>query len=558
MLCSRFLRPGNSHTGSPGAPGTKDTWLFRIVDRPYRAMLRWSMSHRWAIVLLSVLVFLSTIPAFKAVGKSFLPTDDQSEFEVTVRMPIGSALEGSEAVMTQLEAELRSLPHVRYLLTTIGADAQRRPDRGSIVVGLTPAENRKESQLAIMAAARQKLAKFRDLTIGVQLPAIISGSGPNKDLQFFIQGPDLAQLNRYTQVFRARLAQMRGVTDIDSSYEEGKPEIRVRINRDKAADLNVSVSSIANAMRTLVGGDDQVTTYREGDDRYDVQLRVDRRYRSSPAALERLYVPSATLGNVPASNVAAFEEGSGPVQIERVNRQRQILITANIVEGQALSNVLPVLAETEKSLNMPASYSTGLIGQSKEFGRAALLFVIAFGLSIIFMYMVLAAQFESFVDPVTILISLPLSIPFALGSLWLAGENFSIVYTSLGILILFGIVKKNAILQVDHIKSLRRDGMPRFQAIIKGCEDRLRPILMTTAALVAGMIPLALGSGAGAGTRRTVAIVVIGGQSLCLLLTLLLTPVAYSIFDDIGSGSFLPKFLRRRRSEVRPAHDYAD
>ena len=555
MLCSRFLKPEGNQPG--GSHATKDTWLFRVIDRPYRAMLRWSMSHRWAIVLVSLLVFLSTIPIFKAVGKSFLPTDDQSEFEVTVRMPIGSALEGSEAVMTQLEAELRELPHVRYLLTTIGADAQRRPDRGSIVVGLVPTDERKQSQLEIMSMARKRLQKFRDLTIGVQLPAIISGSGPNKDLQYFLQGPDLAQLNRYTQVIRARLAQMPGVTDIDSSYEEGKPEIRVLINRDKAADLNVSVSSIATAMRTLVGGDDQATTYREGDDRYDVQLRVNKRNRSTAAALERLYVPSGTLGNVPASNVASFQEGSGPVQIERVNRQRQILITANIVEGQALSNVLPVLAETEKSLNMPPGYSTGLIGQSKEFGRAALLFVVAFGLSIIFMYMVLAAQFESFIDPVTILISLPLSIPFALGSLWLAGENFSIVYTSLGILILFGIVKKNAILQVDHIKSLRREGLPRLQAIIKGCEDRLRPILMTTAALVAGMIPLALGSGAGAGTRRTVAIVVIGGQSLCLLLTLLLTPVAYSLFDDFGNSSLMRRIFRRK-PETEPAHDFAD
>jgi HAE1 family hydrophobic/amphiphilic exporter-1 len=294
------------------------------------------------------------------------------------------------------------------------------------------------------------------------------------------------------------------------------------------------VASIATALRTLVGGDEQVTTYREGDDRYDVQLRVDNEFRNSPRALERLYVPSALLGNVPVSNVASLEENVGPIQIERYNRQRQIMLTANLVRGQSLSNVLAVLDREVAALNMPPDYRTGLIGRSKEFGRSSAAFVVAFLLSLIFMYMVLAAQFESFIDPVTILISLPLSVPFALISLLLAGENFSIIYSSVGILILFGIVKKNSILQIDHIKALRREGHDRLHAILAGCEDRLRPILMTTAALVAGMIPMALGGGAGAGSRRTVAIVVIGGQTLCLLLTLLVTPVAYSFFDDVA------------------------
>jgi HAE1 family hydrophobic/amphiphilic exporter-1 len=327
---------------------------------------------------------------------------------------------------------------------------------------------------------------------------------------------------------------MPGVVDLDTSYESGKPEVRLIIKRDQAADLGVNVDSIANGMRTLVGGDPQVTYYREGDDRYDVQLRVDENFRNSPDALSKLYVPSSRLGNVPLSNVAQLVQSTGPTKIERFNRQRQILISGNIVQGQALSNVLPVLNQTVSDLDMGPDYSTGLVGASKEFGRAASGFIFAFLLSLIFMYMILASQFESFIDPVTILISLPLSIPFALLSLLLTHKNFSIIYTSLGILVLFGIVKKNSILQIDHIKALRREGVQRLDAIIRGCEDRLRPILMTTAALVAGMIPLALGSGAGAESRRTVAIVVIGGQTLCLLLTLLATPVLYSLFDDLS------------------------
>lgn len=530
MLCSRFLKPT---VAKHGAKDTKESFLFRIFDVPYKALLRWSMAHRWAIVLVALAVFASTAPLMNALAKDFLPTDDQSEFEVLVRMPPGSSLDGSDAAMKSLEAELKSLPGVRNMLTTLGSDAQKQVDRGSILLELTPPKER-PSQAQLMLQARRKLARFHDMVIAVQLPSLFQGAGQESDFQFYVKGPDLNQLDKYTKTIKAKLATIPGVTDIDSSYEAGKPELRVRINRDKASDLNVSVSSVATALRTLVGGDTQATTYREGDDRYDVQLRVDKEFRSSPSALSRLFVPSTTLGNVAVSNVAALEESTGPTQISRVNRQRQILISANFVNGQALSNVIPLVDETVRSLNLSPEYSTGLLGKSKEFGRAIGLFLLAFALSFVFMYMILAAQFESFIDPITILLSLPLSVPFALASLLLAHENFSIIYTSLGILVLFGIVKKNSILQIDHIKSLRREGLPRLDAILQGCEDRLRPILMTTAALVAGMIPLALGGGAGAGSRRTVAIVVIGGQTMCLILTLVVTPVAYSLFDDLA------------------------
>jgi len=328
-----------------------------------------------------------------------------------------------------------------------------------------------------------------------------------------------------------------GVVDLEMTYESGKPEVSVNINRDKAADLNVNVAQVANAMRVLVGGDDQVTTYKEGDDRYDVLLRVSKEFRNSPQAIERLYVPSATLGNVPLSNVASLKVGSGPTSIDRYNRQRRVLVMANVNKGLALGDLIAIVQKEIDQMNLPAEYRHGAVGRSKELGRAVTNFLMAFLLSVVFMYMILAANYESFIDPITILLSLPLSVPFALLSLFLARENFSIVYTSLGILVLFGIVKKNSILQIDHIKGLRRGGMSRREAVFQGCDDRLRPILMTTAALVAGMLPLAFGTGAGAGTRRTVAIVVIGGQSLALVLTLLVTPVAYTFFDDVAHWS---------------------
>ena len=539
MLCSRYLKVADNG----GRPKSRQTRFFQAIAGPYRRMLYWSMTHRWAVVIGCLLIALSSIPLAIGIGKDFLPQDDQSQFEVTVKLPPGSSLEGSEEVMREVEAELGQLPGVRALLTRIGADVRRQVDRASVIVELVPIEERKQSQQELMLMARERLARFRDLTIGVQLPALIQGA-TRYDLQFYIQGPDLERLEQYASVLIGRLSEVPGVADLDSSYEPGKPEVQVRINRDKAAELGVSVASIASALRTLVGGDEQVTTYREGQDRYNVQLRVAEEFRNSPEALERLFVPSSKLGNVPLSNVAELIETSGPTQIMRWNRQRQIMIQANIVEGQSLSNVLAILNRTVAELNLPPEYRTGLIGQTKEFGRAGRAYFMAFLLAIAFMYMVLAAQFESFIDPVTILLSLPLSVPFALLSLMVAGENFSVIYSSVGIFVLFGIVKKNAILQIDHIKAIRRsEPVSRLEAIMRGCEDRLRPILMTTLSLVAGMLPLALGGGAGSGSRRTVAIVVIGGQTLCLLLTLLITPVAYSIFDDIAHA---PLWARMR------------
>lgn len=541
MLCSRFL-----HQAEPSELGsTKDTLLFRMLAGPYERMLRWSMRHRWAIVMLAVLIMLSSVPIFMRMGKDFLPQDDQSEFEVTARMPVGSSLEGTRGVVQEMEAALRQLPGVIHIVTTIGSDIQKRVDRASMIVELVGETERQKDQYQLMALARERLGRFRDVIIGINPPSAFS-AGSTKDFQFYLQGPDLIQLDQYTQKVKGRLSAIPGVKDLESSYEGGKPEIRVRINRDKASDLGVSVASVAGALRVLVGGDDRVTSYREGDDRYDVSLRVQDRFRNSTDALHRLYVPSASQGNVPVANIASFMESSGPVQIERYNRQRQITISANLTGGLAQSQVTPILEQIVSELHMPPEYKTGLLGRSREMGRTATAFLTAFLMSIIFMYMVLAAQFESFIDPITILISLPLSIPFALISLIVVGQNYSVIYSSVGILVLFGIVKKNSILQIDHIKSLRRqENLPRLQAIMKGCEDRLRPILMTTAALVAGMIPMALGGGAGSASRRTIAIAVIGGQTLCLLLTLLVTPVIYSLFDDLANSSIFSRWGRK-------------
>jgi HAE1 family hydrophobic/amphiphilic exporter-1 len=262
---------------------------------------------------------------------------------------------------------------------------------------------------------------------------------------------------------------------------------------------------------------------------------ASEQFRQNTDLLNQLTVPSSKGGTIELSKVVRLEDGTAPTSIDRINRQRQVTITAAVSPNGSETEALKALQTAAAQLGMEQGYTTGVTGQSKQLGQANYYFMLAFILSFIFMYLVLAAQFESFIHPVTILLTLPLAIPFALLSTFLAGQKLNI-FSALGILVLFGIVKKNAILQISHTNDLRAHGMNRYSAIIQANRDRLRPILMTTIALVAGMIPLIVGRGAGAATNRSIGVLVVGGQSLCLLLTLLAVPVFYSVFEDLSES----------------------
>ncbi|MFL6214949.1 MAG: efflux RND transporter permease subunit [Blastocatellia bacterium] len=545
MLASRFVKRKAGHK-------SKESRLYRYIDGPYTAMLKWSMAHRKTVMLVALMVMLSTGWLFRHMGIDFMPQDDQSQMEVTLRLPEGTSLDATDAMMREISDKMRGdLPQglIDHILTTVGGDQQQRVNRASIFFEFIPMDKRRVTQAQLIEAARgwfTQQGKYKDYHPAVMPPAALSGGGnQNTDILFVIRGPEIAKLKEYSSHFVDLLHNTPGASDVDTSLEEGKPEIRVNINRDKASDLGVSVGSIATALRTMVGGQ-VISSYRSGDDRYDVRLRVDKRYRDSADAIARLYVPSIKAGNVRLDSVVALDSGIGPAQIDRYNRQRQAIITCNVARGHAASEIMTVLNTYLPNVAMDNGYDAGFSGRSREMGRAAGAFVLAFLLSLTLMYMILAAQFESFIHPVTILLSLPLSVPFALFSLMVTGQNFSIIFSSIGILMLFGIVKKNAILQIDHTNNLRRrHGMPLYDAVIKACRDRMRPILMTTFALVAGMTPMAFGTGPGAMSRRSVAIMIIGGQLLCLLLTLLVTPVAYSLFDDVATS---PRWARLGRA----------
>ena len=540
---------GTLDSGHGTESDSKHTSWFRHVDGVYTWLLRFSMAHRWVIVTLCALVFLSIAPLFMFVGKNFLPVDDQSQFEVTIRAKEGSSLGATAQVFERAAVEIRKMPGVTDTLVTVGGGQQQVVNSGSIYVKLAPIEDRDLSQEKMMAETRDLLAnreKFPDelqLRTAVQQVAAFSGGGfRNANVQFLISGPDLKNLQEYSSKIVEKMKTIPDAVDVDSTLISGKPEVRLEVDRDLAADLGVRIGDVSQALNTLVAGQ-EATTFNQGTDQYEVHVRAINTYRTDVEGLKRLIVPSTKLGWVTLDRLVKVSSGTGPSSIDRTNRQRQVTLLANTRPGGSATSISSAIDSYVKTLSLPAGYRTGYVGQSKELGKSLYYFALAIVLSFIFMYIVLAAQFESFIHPVTILLTLPLSIPFGIVSLLIAGQTVNI-FSGLGLLLLFGVVKKNAILQIDHTMNLRSHGMNRYDAIIQANRDRLRPILMTTIALVAGMLPLIWSSGAGSGTNRSIGVLVVGGQTLCLLLTLLAVPVFYSIFDDASEFGIFQRIGR--------------
>ncbi|MFL6192544.1 MAG: efflux RND transporter permease subunit [Thermoanaerobaculia bacterium] len=555
MLASRWLKAKDAgEHGQPEERSTRERGLYGRVERGYLRLLDWSMAHRWVVVVVMILVFVSTVPLFMAVDKNFLPNDDESQFQVVVRAPEGANLETTQTILESVASRVRKLPGVETTVVTIGDDPQKTLNLGSVYVQLSDPKTRELDQFQLMQRVREEiLPQYQALNLRAQVAQVSAfGGGVDNEIMFWLGGPDLDKLNVYAQKLEAALAAVPGTTDVDTNFIVGKPELGVRIDRAKSADLGVRVQDIASSLNVLVGGQ-KATSYFEGGEEYEVHVRAGEADRNNPKAIGSIEVPSASRGTVALRDVVALSEGTGPSLINRLNRRRQVMVTANMQPGFSSQTAIDTLNRTAAELKMPASFSYGLTGRSREQGKAANAFMMAFLLSIIFMYLILAAQFESWLHPITILMSLPLTVPFALLSLLVLNQSVNI-FSSLGILVLFGIVKKNSILQIDHTNGLRAKGMPRAEAIREANRDRLRPILMTTFAFVAGMIPLVASSGTGAGTNRAIGSVILGGQLMSLVLTLIGTPVAYSIFDDWSqsrvfsrAGERMARMFGRRR-----------
>jgi HAE1 family hydrophobic/amphiphilic exporter-1 len=529
MMASRYLRREDLHH-----EGSRDKGLYAKIEGVYVKMLDWSMAHRWVIVTAMVLVFFSTIPLFMVVDKTFLPFDDEGQFMITVRAPEGSSVETTAKISESIAARVRRMKAVDTTVITIGDDPQQTLNLASIYVKLKGFGERDKDQYQVMDDIRKEiLPQYQRLNLRTQVaPVNEFGGGTDAEVMFWIGGPDLGQLDKYARELTSVIKDPKlGTTDVDTNFVVGKPELGVRIDRDKSTDLGVRVQDLAATLNVLVGGQ-QATSYYEGGEEYEVHVRADEQSRNNVAAISQIEVPSARGQNVRLNDLVQLQEGTGPSIINRLNRRRMVMVLANMKPGYSSQTVMDLLSKKAVELKMPGSFSYGFTGRAREQQKAGINFMLAFILSIIFMYLILAAQFESWVHPITILLSLPMTVPFALLSLVLLNQSVNI-FSALGIVVLFGIVKKNSILQVDHTNQLRQRGLPRPEAIREANRDRFRPILMTTMAFVAGMIPLVASGGVGAATNRAIGATIIGGQTLVLLLTLLATPVLYSIFDDV-------------------------
>ena len=574
MMSARLLRLKDAAAGHTSAHTHHDTvasassrrGFYALIDRSYTWLLRLAMRHRLAVAVIAIAVALASIPLYRVVKQEYIPTDvDEAEFDVNVNGPEGTNMEAMNAAMLAIEKDLLSTPGVRLILSSAGGSFLGGVNQGGVYVRIAPHDERVFSltklwnsiknghplaafrgnytQRDVMQEVRRRMQKYAPLRFGVRNAPSFNIGGGNNDIDFVFRGPELTELAKYAEAMREKTKEIGGIVDADTTLKLDKPELRVHINRDRAADLGVDTSDISTALRLMVGGDDQVSRFRDPsvNEDYDVQLRLTERDRKDSATISRLYVPSSRGGLVRLDNLVDIKEDFSPSRIDRLDRQRQASMRAGVAPGYALADRLDALRKAAAEMNLPAAYTTTIAGRGRELERTFAEFLWAFLLSVIFMYMILASQFESTIHPFTILLSLPLSVPFALLSLWLMNDTLNL-YSALGVLVLFGVVKKNAILQIDHMNNLRTLGMEREGAIIQGNRDRLRPILMTTLALVAGMTPLALGTGPGAEERRSIAIVVIGGQSLSLLLTLIATPVVYSVLDDLSSTARWRRF----------------
>ncbi|MGZ5437348.1 MAG: efflux RND transporter permease subunit [Pyrinomonadaceae bacterium] len=574
VMSSRLIRV--KETGGHGQAASRKGF-YRWIDRGYTWMLSFAMRHRIAVSVVSILVILSVIPLYRSVKQEFIPSNvDEAEFEVNINGPEGTNMQVMNAAMLEIEKQIMATHGVRLVLSSAGGSFIGGLNSGGAYVRIAPHEERTLSltriwtelkkgkpwqafrgnytQQDVMQEIRRRLQKFAPMRAGVRNSNSFNfGAGGRFDIDFVLRGPEIEKLSEYAEELGKRASKLGGIVDIDTSLKLNKPELRVKIDRQRAADLGVDTSDISTNLRLMVGGEDQASRYRDEslNEDYDVQIRLSARDRSDQETIGRLYVPSSRGGIVRLDNLVNITREISPSRIDHLDRERQVSLRASIAPGYALADRIEALRGEVSKMNLPAAYTTTVAGRARELERTFVEFVWAFILSVIFMYMILAAQFESTVHPITILLSLPLSMPFGLLSLWLTSDTLNL-YSALGLLVLFGVVKKNSILQIDHMNKLREMGMERAQAIMQGNRDRLRPILMTTLALVASMLPLALGTGPGAEERRSIAVVVIGGQTLSLLLTLIATPVAYSLLDDLGSTARWKRWARAAHALTEP------
>lgn len=538
-LASLFLR--RTATGSKHEEEAQHDFIHRL----YMGILQWSLNHRWVIVGICVLVLASTIPINQMIGRDWMPQEDQSELGIYLEMPEGTSLDGTERMTLNIEKAVRNIPGVRAVVPQSSMMLDRVTMSYTTVL-LEPPDKRApigEMGQKIRAAVRP----FAVARPRITFPNALGGRDTFAPIRAMLLGPDLLTLVGIAKEVNQDILKEPSIADVKVNLNLNNPEMQVDIDRQLASDLGVRVSDVASAVRLLMSGEDEISTFKENSEQYPVTIRLNGAQRDDPSSLGRLLVPSSKQGLIRLDSIAKLERGVGPSRIDRTNRQFSVGIYGNVTPGNSLDQAATAVKRVIDSQTLPPGYRMAFSGQVKILEETTTNMLLAMALASVFMYMVLAAQFESLIHPFIILTTLPLSIPFALLSLIATGRSLNL-FSALGILLLLGIVKKNGILQIDYMNRLRDEGIGLRAAILEANRVRLRPILMTTFSIVAGLVPTAIGIGAGASQRSAIAITIIGGQMLCLLLSLLVVPVGYSLVEDAKAW-----FAGRRGRAATPA-----
>lgn len=555
MLSSRMLRKQTRMNAVFRAL----EWAFRKLEGAYGVLLGWCLRHRAVVVVLAVLVFAGSLGLGKFVHAEFKPDEDRAEFQVLLKAPLGASLLQTRELLDEIRHRLARTPEIEYTFYTIGAGELGRVNEGSMYVRMTPkavrTHARQRTQNQLMQYVRDRIAGLPSARTAVQEVDAIAGSigWRSTTIQYELCGPDLVALGGLAAKYTDWLAKDGGFTDIDTTYEPGRPETTILVNRDRADDLGVSPAAIADTVRAAIGGVD-VAKFRSGRDRYDITVRFLESGRNDPQRIMDLQVPSTKGGgNVEMRNVAYILPSSVPVEINRYNRQREITLLANLKEGTVLGDASKRINQFTRGNHLPSDYSTAWTGQVQIMEESFANLGFTMILSVLVIYMVLAAQFESLVHPFTIMLALPLAFVGALAALAVFRLTVNIM-TMMAFIFLLGLVAKNAILLLDYTNTLRdRDGLAKHDALRRAGPVRLRPILMTTVAMILGMLPSALGTGEGSEGRQPMAVAIIGGLISSTMLTLLVVPVVYSLLDPLSEW-FKRRFLRLGdKHETAPA-----
>lgn len=517
----------------------KVSWLTLKMQDAYVAVLRLCLRLRWLVLLLVLLTCIWGVYLLKSVGKEFLAQDDQSYYTVKLSFPKGWSLARISKELEPIESDLRALPHVQKVLCTI---ADTDITAVTVFIGMDSYAKRKPyTQFNSMSDARKALSRYQ-----LVKPSVTQDG--DAQFSFVVVGDELGPLEKINDQMLAKLRTTPGILDLDTSLVVAVPEVQVLIDPVRALALNVSPSDAAQAISVLIGGQ-KVTSFEESGRSYDVRMRLRAKDRQTPNDVLQVFVSDSGGKPVQLNSVADVSTTLAPSTIQRYQRKRMVELTSNLSPELTLEQAQDKAQAYLAELHPPAGYGPQDSGDSKLMGEAAIAAFQAFLLSVMFMYMVLASQFENLLDPLIILFTIPLSLPFALLSLVLSGMTLNL-FSVLGLFLLFGVVKKNAILQIDRTNQLVAEGKPIQEAILMANRDRLRPILMTTITLVVAMAPVALAGPTGA-QRAPMAMVVVGGQSLCLLLTLLVVPVFTSCAESFKA--FLRRFKRRPEGPGDPA-----